>query len=145
MSKNWKILVIGIKQFRRFKNFSKLNETEKNSSEIPKRLVRDILNLGPVSIKIGQILSTRTDMLPIQYINALQQLQENVPPFEFNEVKTIVETELSKSLEQLFTTVDEKPIASASLAQVHFAITKDGKEVAIKVQRKGIKRESKMT
>ncbi len=140
MSKNWKILVIGIKQFRRFKNFSKLNETEKNSSEIPKRLVRDILNLGPVFIKIGQILSTRTDMLPIQYINALQQLQENVPPFEFNEVKTIVETELSKSLEQLFTTVDEKPIASASLAQVHFAITKDGKEVAIKVQRKGIKK-----
>ncbi len=139
MNKSWKIVAIGIKQFRRFKRFSKLNETQRTSSLIPDELVSDILKLGSVFIKIGQVLSTRTDMLPSKYIDALQQLQENVPPFEFKEVKSIVETELNLPIEKAFATFNEKPIAAASLAQVHFGLTNEGKEVAIKVQRKDVK------
>ncbi len=139
MYETWKILATGFQQYRNFKKFSKLSTEEQELSNIPKSLVLDILNLGPVFIKIGQILSTRSDIMPIQYINALRQLQENVPPINFDDVKIIIETELLDSLEELFVSIDEKPIASASLAQVHFAKMKNGQEIAVKIQRKDVK------
>ncbi len=135
----WRIIMIGIKQLTRIRRFSKLGEEEKELSNYPDKLVNDLLELGPVFIKIGQILSTRTDMLPTQYTNALQRLQEGVPFFEYREVKEIIETELSQPIEDLFIFFAKEPIAAASLAQVHIGKTIQGDEVAIKVQRKGVK------
>jgi ubiquinone biosynthesis protein len=135
MNTKWKIVKTGIKQFRAYKKFSRLNDDEKKSSPLPELFVADILELGPLFIKVGQVLSTRPDMLPPQYIAALEKLQENVPPFDFKVVKRIIEEELGKPLSQIFQSVEEKPIASASLSQVHFADLKSGEKVAIKVQR----------
>ncbi len=94
--------------------------------------------LGPTYIKFGQILSTRPDLIPVDFINELSKLQDKVPPFPFSEAKKIIETELALPLEDLFDFFDETPIASASIGQVHRARLKDGEEVAVKIQRPGI-------
>lgn len=84
MNTKWNIFIKGIKQHRAFKKFSRLSDLEKNNSLLPEQFVADILALGPAFIKLGQILSTRPDLLPAQYITALEKLQENVPPFDFD-------------------------------------------------------------
>ncbi len=94
--------------------------------------------LGPTYIKFGQVLSTRPDLVPVDFINELSKLQDEVPPFPFSEAKNIIETELALPLEDLFDFFDETPIASASIGQVHRARLKDGEEVAVKIQRPGI-------
>lgn len=94
--------------------------------------------LGPTFIKIGQILSTRPDILPIEYINELVKLQDSAPPFSFETVKEIIETDLKKPIDEIFKEIDPEPIASASVAQVHDAVLIDGKKVIIKVQRPDI-------
>lgn len=94
--------------------------------------------LGPTFIKIGQILSTRPDILPIEYINELVKLQDSAPPFSFETVKEIIETDLKKPIDEFFKEIDPEPIASASVAQVHDAVLIDGKKVIIKVQRPDI-------
>lgn len=134
-----KLLIFFFKQYMSFRQFRKLNEKDKDSSKIPNQFVHGLIKLGPVFVKLGQILSTRTEILPSQYILALEQLQENVPPFEFQQVKKIIENELGKTLIQVFESIEEKPVASASLAQVHLAVIKSGEEVAIKVQREDVK------
>ena len=91
--------------------------------------------LGPTFIKFGQILSTRPDLLPGDYIDELSKLRDQAPPFPFADIKRIFEEDLNKSLKEVFTWVDEEPLASASIAQVHRARTFDGEEVIIKVQR----------
>lgn len=91
--------------------------------------------LGPTFIKFGQILSTRPDLLPADYISELSKLQDKAPPFPFVKIKEIFEEDLDKSLDEVFEWVDEKPLASASVAQVHRARTFEGEEVIIKVQR----------
>jgi len=96
--------------------------------------------LGPTCVKLGQILSTRPDLVPVQYIEELVKLQDNVPPFDFDEVSTTVETEFGAPLYELFKTFDEIPMASASIGQVHRARLPDGETVAVKVQRPGIKK-----
>ena len=138
MNTKWNIFKKGIRQYRAFKKFSRLSDLEKNNSLLPEQFVADILALGPAFIKLGQILSTRPDLLPAQYITALEKLQENVPPFEFSEVKKIVEIELSGSLDKLFTSFGETQAASASLSQVHFARLHSGEDVAVKVRRPGL-------
>ncbi|MDQ6761723.1 MAG: hypothetical protein M3015_03730 [Bacteroidota bacterium] len=85
MTTKWKIIKTGIKQHIAFKKFLPLSDEEKNNSSLPSQFVSDLLELGPVFIKVGQILSTRPDIMPVQYITALEKLQENVPPFDFNE------------------------------------------------------------
>ncbi len=95
--------------------------------------------MGPTYIKLGQLLSTRFDLLPPAYTTALTRLQDSVEPFPFEEVREIVETELGASLRHLFDSFDETPVAAASLGQVHRARTRAGREVVVKVQRPGIR------
>ena len=96
--------------------------------------------LGPTFIKMGQILSTRPDLLPVEFIMELPKLQDDVPSFPFSEVKRIVEKELKKPLEDIFSYFDKEPLAAASIGQVHKATTMEGDDVVVKVQRPGIQR-----
>jgi ubiquinone biosynthesis protein len=96
--------------------------------------------LGPTFVKLGQILSTRPDLLPPDYLAELSRLQDNVPPADWETVKSVIETELGGALEDKFTGFDPTPIAAASLAQVHQATLPGGEKVVVKVQRPGIRR-----
>jgi ubiquinone biosynthesis protein len=94
-----------------------------------------IEELGTTFIKLAQILSTRPDIIPADVIREFEKLQDEVPPFPFAQAKEIIESELGDSLDTFFDSFDEKPLASASIAQVHKAALKNGDLVAIKVQR----------
>ena len=96
--------------------------------------------LGPTFIKMGQILSTRPDLIPVEFIRELEKLQDNVPPFPFSQAKEIVERELRASLTDNFLHFHESPLAAASIAQVHRAQLKTGEEVIVKVQRPGMRK-----
>ena len=96
--------------------------------------------LGPTYIKLGQILSTRPDLVTPDLVTELAKLQDEVPSFPFNDARKIVEAELGKPLEEVFVSFDEKSLASASIGQVHRAELQDGDFVAVKVQRPGIKK-----
>ena len=101
--------------------------------------VRMVLEeLGPTFVKLGQIVSTRPDLVPAEFIQELSRLQENVPPFPYAEVKKIIESELGKPLDNIFQHLDETPLAAASIGQVHRARLMNGEETVIKVQRPGI-------
>ena len=91
--------------------------------------------LGPTFVKLAQVLSNRPDMLPAPLIEEFEKLQDNVAPFAFAKVKEIIERETGKKLEDVFEVFSEKPLASASIGQVHKARMKDGKEVVVKIQR----------
>jgi len=102
------------------------------------RLKKTLEELGPSYIKIGQVLSVRSDILGEDVSNILSELQDSVPPFSFQIAKGIIEKNLGKKLEELFLEFQEKPIASASIAQVHFARDFDGNKLAVKVLRPNI-------
>lgn len=103
-------------------------------------LVNHLLDLGPTFIKIGQAMSTRPDLFPIEYIEELSQLQDRVPPFNSQEAIAVVEAEFGKSIYAVFKDFENEPLASASLGQVHRATLYTGEEVAVKIQRPGLKR-----
>ncbi len=96
--------------------------------------------LGPIYVKFGQLLSTRRDMLPEDIIQELTKLQDNVPPFDSNISKAIIEKSLNCKLTDVFSKFDDKPLASASIAQVHSATLKDGRDMIVKVVRPGIEK-----
>ena len=102
-------------------------------------LADDLESLGPTYIKLGQLLSTRVDLLPPAYLAALTRLQDKVEPFAFDEVRAIVEEDLGRPLAALFARFEAEPLAAASLGQVHEAELFDGRRVAVKVQRPDIR------
>jgi ubiquinone biosynthesis protein len=106
----------------------------------PQRLRMAFEELGPTYIKLGQVLSTRPDLVPVDFANELAKLQDEVPPFPFSEVKAVVEAEFGMPSEALFDQLEERPLASASIGQVHKARLKDGEAVAVKIQRPGIRK-----
>jgi ubiquinone biosynthesis protein len=106
--------------------------------EAPEALANDLEKLGPTFIKLGQVLSSRPDLLPPAYLEALTRLQDSVKPFPFPDVQRIVEEELGARLSKAFSVFEETPIAAASLGQVHRAALRDGRVVAVKVQRPDI-------
>ena len=107
----------------------------------PPTVFKKILaELGPFYVKIGQLLSTRPDLLPPDYIKSLTALQAEVPPVEWSLVEELIKQELSQPISQIFQSINHQPIAAGSIAQVHHAILIDGQSVALKVQRPGIDR-----
>jgi len=102
------------------------------------RIRRALEDLGPIFVKFGQILSTRRDLLPEDIADELARLQDAVPPFPGHLARRIVEQSLGDSVDDMFAAFDETPMASASIAQVHAARLKDGREVIVKVVRPGI-------
>ena len=118
-----------------------LIKSKKDNRAIRLRLALE--SLGPIFIKFGQMLSTRKDLLPNDIAIELSKLQDKVPPFEFKKVKKTIENAYSKKISSVFKEFNEKPVASASVAQVHFAILHNGEKVAVKILRPNIESEVK--
>ncbi|MGV2827054.1 ABC1 kinase family protein [Myxosarcina sp. GI1(2024)] len=114
------------------------NNAEEPRLPSPDVLRNILIELGPVYVKLGQLLSTRPDILPGRYVDKLTDLQANVPPVPWIEVESLIREQLSQPLEKIFASIDRNPVAAASIAQVYRATLVNGQQVAIKVQRPGI-------
>ncbi len=111
-----------------------------NPPDLPRRFANVLEKLGPTAVKFGQMLSTRPDLLPPEYAEELQRICHHVSPFPAEKARAILERELGGTIETFFDEFSDKPLASGSIAQVHGALLKDGREVVIKVRRPEIER-----
>ena len=111
---------------------------KKRRQEIAIWLRETCLSLGPTFIKIGQLFSTRADLFPIEYVAELSKLQDRVPAFSYEQVKTTIETDFGRPITELYQRFDTVPIAAASLGQVHCAQLHSGEEIVVKIQRPGL-------
>jgi ubiquinone biosynthesis protein len=102
------------------------------------RLRQGLERLGPIFVKFGQVLSTRRDLLPLDVADELARLQDRVPPFPAAQARALVEKAFGRPIDAIFESFETEPVASASIAQVHFAVLKDGRQVAVKVLRPGM-------
>jgi ubiquinone biosynthesis protein len=112
---------------------------ESGAAAPAEELAKDLERLGPTFIKLGQLLSTRADLLPGPYLDALERLQDHIEPFSYEEVERIVSGELGVRISKAFGEFDPVPLAAASLSQVHRAWMRDGRAVVVKVQRPNIR------
>lgn len=145
------IVMMGTARLRRYKDIALLlakhlrleagrrRDGDEAARATPRELAADLERLGPTFVKLGQLLSTRPDLLPQEHVEALARLQDDVAPFPFEEARAIVEAELGVRLHKAFRRFDPEPVAAASLAQIHRAELHDGTPAAVKVQRPGIR------
>ncbi|SKA90189.1 2-octaprenylphenol hydroxylase [Clostridium sp. USBA 49] len=131
---------IGILSYLKIKKKTLNNNVEDKVMKLTvgQRLRLALEELGPTFVKLGQIISTRHDLLPKDIIEELEKLQDSVPPFPFEEVKNVIESELGDKLENIYAKFDKESLAAASIAQVHLAQLLSGKRVVVKVQRPNI-------
>ncbi|MBW1660359.1 MAG: hypothetical protein JRJ48_07670, partial [Deltaproteobacteria bacterium] len=106
----------------------------------PKRIRMAMEELGPTFIKLGQILSTRPDLVPVEYVQEFQRLQDRVPGFSFEVVQEILTDAWGKEPLVVLSSLDPEPLAAASISQVHRAVLKNGEEVIVKIRRPGIEK-----
>ncbi|MGF1482071.1 MAG: ABC1 kinase family protein [Cyanophyceae cyanobacterium] len=114
------------------------SKTDEPSLPSPEVLRKILIELGPFYVKFGQLLSTRPDLLPPRYTQALTALQANVPPVSWTQVEAVIQTQLSQPVTEIFTTIEPVPVAAGSIAQTHRAVLRNGQAIALKVQRPGI-------
>src|SRR4051794_38225673 len=111
------------------------------SSAAPEQLADDLEAMGPTYVKLGQVLAGRPDLLPPAYLKALARLQDQVKPFDYADVEQTLLAELGVRVSKAFSRFDTTPVAAASLGQVHLAALRDGRAVAVKIQRPNIRQQ----
>jgi ubiquinone biosynthesis protein len=109
------------------------------SPEKARAFRKRLVELGPAYIKLGQVLSTRPDLLPESYVHELEKLQDDVPPIAYAEAEEVVESQLGGRMSKLFESFEREPLGTASLGQVHAAVLRGGRDVVVKVQRPNIR------
>ncbi|HEY0951993.1 ABC1 kinase family protein [Nocardioides sp.] len=123
--------------------FPRDDDAPEGDEALAERFAADLEELGPTFIKLGQLLSTRFDLLPPAYTTALARLQDDAEPTDFAGIREVVETELGGAIGDLFGSFDPEPIAAASLGQVHGATLRNGRPVVVKVQRPGVREQAR--
>ncbi|MBB5325886.1 ubiquinone biosynthesis protein [Anoxybacillus tepidamans] len=126
---------IGFSQLLSLPQRLRVDKKEKNEKTIGERIRLVLEELGPTFVKLGQLASTRPDLIPEHIIRELEKLQDQVPPFSFADVRRIIEEELGEKLDHIFHSFEEAPLAAASIGQVHRAVLHSGEKVAVKIQR----------